>query len=292
MGDELTRSNIYNCFQIANKSQSVILNSKFKGKINEHFCSMIIDTAADITLVNPKLLNDNLTDLKDSVKHILIKTVSGEHFPHKAIKEVTIFIGNYFVTLDAVFTNISEDVILGLDFIYKSGLLMDFQRIINKKFNIDDPKKLIFVQQTISQGIPEPCLDIPEFLCELFENSCELLKEFERKEFKKFLFSYRKCFSFNSEDLGRYPGTKHRIITGNHHPIKQNPRRIPFHYREEVLKLLVEMEQQKIIEPSCSPWASPIVLVKKKDGSLRFCVDYRRLNDITKKDSMPLPRVS
>ena len=51
------------------------------------------------------------------------------------------------------------------------------------------------------------------------------------------------------------------------------------------------MLEQDVIEPSDSPWASPVVLVRKKDGSLRYCIDYRKLNDVTIKDSYPLPRI-
>ncbi|GBN22874.1 Transposon Ty3-I Gag-Pol polyprotein [Araneus ventricosus] len=85
--------------------------------------------------------------------------------------------------------------------------------------------------------------------------------------------------------------TQHRINTGNHPPIKQYSRRLPLAKKEEAERLVKEMVDNGIIEESSGPWASPIVLVKKKDGSTRFCVDYRKLNEITIKDSYPLPRI-
>ncbi|GFW52007.1 hypothetical protein TNCV_1189371 [Trichonephila clavipes] len=102
---------------------------------------------------------------------------------------------------------------------------------------------------------------------------------------------FEDVFSRNSSDIGHTTVTQHRIDTADHPPIKQHPRHLPFAKQEEVGTLLREMQENDIIEPSSSPWASPIVLVRKKDGSTRFCVDYRKLNDVTKKDSYPLPRI-
>ena len=62
--------------------------------------------------------------------------------------------------------------------------------------------------------------------------------------------------------------------------------------RQEVDKQVGEMLDSGVIRPSKSPWASPIVLVKKKDGAWRFCVDFRKLNDVTLKDSFPLPQIN
>ncbi|GBL98850.1 Retrovirus-related Pol polyprotein from transposon 297 [Araneus ventricosus] len=78
--------------------------------------------------------------------------------------------------------------------------------------------------------------------------------------------------------------------SSDHPPIKQYPRRLPL-ARKEAERLDNEMVENGIIKELSGPWASLIVLVKKKDGSTRFCVDYRKLNEITKKDSYPLPQI-
>ena len=84
---------------------------------------------------------------------------------------------------------------------------------------------------------------------------------------------------------------KHNIPTSEAAPIRQPVRRISPNQRQEVQQLLNQMLEGEVIEPSASPWASPIVLVRKKDGSTRFCVNYRKLNDVTRKDAYPLPRI-
>lgn len=80
--------------------------------------------------------------------------------------------------------------------------------------------------------------------------------------------------------------------TGNALPIRQPPQRLPLVCREEASQAIKEVSEQGIIEPSDSPWASPMVLVRKKDGGLRFCVDYWKLNQVPRKDSYPLPRIN
>lgn len=92
-------------------------------------------------------------------------------------------------------------------------------------------------------------------------------------------------------DLGRTSLTRHTIDTADATPVKQRPRRMAPTDRATVDEKINAMLDMGVIQPSESPWASPIVLVRKKDGGLRFCVDYRRLNDLTTKDAFPLPRI-
>ena len=81
------------------------------------------------------------------------------------------------------------------------------------------------------------------------------------------------------------------LLIGDSVPIKQAARQIPFALRKMVEDMVQNMLDQDVIKPSSSPWSSPVVLVEKKDDSKCFCVDYRRLNSVTKMDVFPLPRV-
>ena len=103
------------------------------------------------------------------------------------------------------------------------------------------------------------------------------------------LSKHRGVFALKGEPLGHTSLVEHQLHSTTEVPIKQQVRRPSFHLREEATGEVKKMLEAGDIEESNSPWASPVVLVRKKDGSLRYCIDYRRLNAVTVKDSYPLP---
>ena len=118
---------------------------------------------------------------------------------------------------------------------------------------------------------------------ELYRRSSDGLDCRQKEKLHTLLMEFEDVFSNGPGDMGRTSLTSHKIDTGDQRPIKQQPRRLPFSKLETAQNAIKEMHEQGVIEPSISPWCSPIVFVKKKDGTQRFCVDYRKLNGITKK---------
>ena len=129
------------------------------------------------------------------------------------------------------------------------------------------------------------------YLLEQLDLRLEHLTQTQRQQIIRLLSSYADTFALNPSELGTTQLVTHSIDTGEHRPIRQPVRRTPFALRGKIEEMVQEMLQQGVIEPSRSPWASPIVLVKRKDGGVRFCVDYRKLNAVTKLDEFPLPRI-
>ena len=115
-------------------------------------------------------------------------------------------------------------------------------------------------------------------------------EEFHQKA-KELFLKYHNTFSKNDMDLGRATSVKHHIVLTDPIPFKERYRRIPPQLYDEVRAHLQDMLRLGAIRRSCSPWASAIVLVRKKNGKLRFCIDLRKLNSKTLKDSYALPRI-
>ncbi|UYV64396.1 hypothetical protein LAZ67_3000523 [Cordylochernes scorpioides] len=117
------------------------------------------------------------------------------------------------------------------------------------------------------------------------------LSEEQQSQILSILKRYDKIFDKNNEPVKQTSLAKHKIETGNHQPIKHRPYRVSPTERQAIQTEVDKMLDAGIIRHSESPWSSPVILVKKKDGNWRFCVDYRRLNKVTKKDVYPLPRI-
>ena len=117
------------------------------------------------------------------------------------------------------------------------------------------------------------------------------LAECETDELKSFLLGNRDVFAMDTKSLGKTDLVTHKIDLDDSTPFKHKARPIPPGAYSELKDHLADLLSSGVIQESKSPFASNLVLVRKKDGSLRLCVDYRKLNSRTIKDSYNLPRV-
>ena len=189
-----------------------------------------------------------------------------------------------------VSNEIAWDAILGSDFLRDFGAVIDFNtqnvswRTGQTPLKISSEKREIWSLNTTPGNLNE---QIDHLLLSLSPTVPGGVRSHLRQIIEKFA----SAFAWTGFPPGRTNVVQHRIDTGTAAPIRQAPRRIPVQYQQEMTQLIDQMLSDGVIQPSNSPWAAPVVLVKKKNGSLRLCVDYRKLNAVTRKDSFPLPRI-
>ena len=109
--------------------------------------------------------------------------------------------------------------------------------------------------------------DIPENLLEIYNKACDGKSPEEKELIQLVLCQYATIFSKCDSDLGLTTLVEHRIDTGDTRPIKQPPRKVSMAFAEEEKKLIKQIEENGVIRNSSSPWASPLCLVFKKNGS-------------------------
>ena len=247
----------------------------------------LVDTGATVSILRPDVAQHCKSTVKKS-RYTGLKTASGERIQLDGECRASLRFGAHEFRHSFLVARIRDKAILGLDF------LRQIKACINlRNSTIDLPSGKVPLKQrwecvqTILQVKLEEKDDT--WLLPILQSTDLPPNSKEWKAFASLLKRFRSATATDGKLVGRTHIVQHSIDTGNSLPIKQAPRRIPFSQGKHVSDLIQEMLEQGVIEESESPWASPVVLVPKKDGSTRFCVDYRQLNKITKKDSYALP---
>ena len=150
------------------------------------------------------------------------------------------------------------------------------------------------IQPVMDQPLRASCdpLMLPDHLQSMLDLTSESLDSVQKGQLANTLLQFGDLFPAPGCALtGHTDAVEHTIDTGATAPIRCAPRRMSPQKIKKEEACVTEMFTGGQIEPSDSPWSAPVVLVTKKDGGTRFCVDYRRLNLATVKDAYPLPRI-
>ena len=169
--------------------------------------------------------------------------------------------------------------------IFRKTRLGDFESVEDRieTFQLSEaPEEFSYSFKTREKHSQADSLEFPDL-------SDSVLSEADKIKSRDLFQSYRDVFAFTDDQLGKTSLVQHVIDTGDELPIKQRPYRTSPQCKQEIDRQVEDMLRKGIIRESVSPWSSPVVLVKKKDGSFRFCVDLRKVNAVTRKDSCPMP---
>ena len=132
---------------------------------------------------------------------------------------------------------------------------------------------------------------VPEHLREMYEKSAKGKSEEQKRKIHNLFLDHQNVFAKDEFDIGQTNLVEHTIDTGDSRPVKQPPHRMPLAFAGEDRKAIEKFTKQGGIRPSTPPWASPLVMVRKKTGDVCPCVDFRRLNSLTlNSNALPIPR--
>ncbi|CAC5373135.1 unnamed protein product [Mytilus coruscus] len=169
--------------------------------------------------------------------------------------------------------------------------------VLVRLMNTSADSQIIYPGTTIAQVSPVQEVKLNEqnkfdktYLRSDLKNLSRSQKHLNSKEdaiVENLLKEYETLFSASDSDLSKTNVVKHKINTGTASPIKQALRRLPNTLAKEVDDQVDGMLKNGLITPSMSPWSAPVILVRKKDGTMRFCEDYRKLNAVTVNDAYP-----
>ncbi|KAL6459687.1 hypothetical protein MHYP_G00314460 [Metynnis hypsauchen] len=263
----------------------------------------LVDTGSSVSLIQPELATVVAGKLVTDIhERIALSSVTGDPIGLLGLTELTIDVGKGPFRQQFWVGHINDPCILGKDLLSRVGAIIDCARGSVLVSGLP-------VETQSGRGVSEPlgvnvCDSVRDTvegpldaglsadpIDEMLKRSCVGLSETQQLRLRDLIGRFRTSFAMSERECTRTSLASHLINTGDAQPIKLRPHRLALAKRVVAERLVREMASTGVIEPSSSPWSAPVVLAKKKDGNWRFCVDYRRLNAVTKLDSYPLPRI-
>ena len=269
----------------------------------------LVDSGADISVMHKDLLEKLhrgaiLKRIRDGGPRKCVSASGDDLGPEGQVVLRFALGGKQFAHKFLVVRKLQQDLILGDDFLAQKGVKVDFKSRI---MCVRGAKVKLTPRGPDPEGDPEmedPTEEVEAVNMAYGENPRAIPDEKKKTDFSighchptqkeqlmKLLNKNDDLFVQNDIDLTQTDLVEMCLNTKNHRPIAQRMRRLPFQKRALVKQHVQEMLRAKVIRPSISPWSSPIVLAKKPDGSKRFCIDYKKVNDVTVGDAFPLPNI-
>ncbi|XP_018651543.1 LOW QUALITY PROTEIN: KRAB-A domain-containing protein [Schistosoma mansoni] len=246
--------------------------------------TILLDTGASVSIVREGFLSTLNRINRQKPCSSTLKTAGGDLLDVRSKVWLEVTVNRHsFLHEFLVCHTLTWDVILGVDFMLKYDVVIHVAKAEARIGEVTIPTHRL---KNATKSVAH--VGVSEVIHQVQTN--KQVTEDVRLSTISLLQKFSSVFSENISG-NRTTTVQHSIPTGDHMPLRQPPRRVPVHYQPQLESIIKEMLEKKIIVPSSSLWASPIVLVKKKDSSLRLCIDYRRLNAIKKRDSFPLPRI-
>uniref|UniRef100_A0A8C1GVQ7 Reverse transcriptase domain-containing protein n=1 Tax=Cyprinus carpio TaxID=7962 RepID=A0A8C1GVQ7_CYPCA len=262
----------------------------------------LVDTGSSYTLLNEKLwvtMGYHPQQLRPWTEGPIYLADGGARQP-LGWGEVQIAVQTLTVPLPVVVLApqmLAFPVVLGLDYLFFSGLQMDIR---NNVYWVHPDQKYYFLKNeahfhewhnssplalfsALPPGTAKEELNLLQVAC---QNTC-----LEERGKERFLIQLKQNSDVCTDVLGKTSVLTHRVYVNQDVPIRQKPYRVSPTKQKVIKQLIDEMLAADVIEPSSSAWSSPVVLIPKKTGGYRFCVDYRKINSVSQSDAYPLPTI-
>ncbi|KII66299.1 Transposon Ty3-G Gag-Pol polyprotein [Thelohanellus kitauei] len=255
-------------------------------KYNQKPVQALVDSGSAISVARYDLINNHIISIKPMSAANNIVLADGNNLKLVGIANLSIQINDRFVEHEFyIVETLLYPLIFGVDFLYKYVPTIDFYH---------DTLEIVGMKMTIWNTLRSEINTIDynklNSIIETLISSCDPSSTM-KSDLQRILQSYSDILSLDEYDIGKCTLFEHKMDTNNACPIKQNSRRLSIHKMNKLKKLVDSLLRTGVIRRSYFSWSSPIVLIQKKCGGLRLCVDYRKLNNATISDAHPLPRI-